>query len=952
MNMNYMQQSRSAAPIRPAEVRTSAIQLYLFGVLWVLLSMPASVRAQSSPPYVVEGPTIIQNNGCKLLNENFGGGKLTTQCVSISYDTSQLTSASIAQKRFVFVPRGNLLFEFPVVSNLQTSHGRLNVDYEVTVTVNGPNPNETTTNTGSVTLNGKSSMVLQVPINVDWAESVVTFQIALEQEIINGPCDPKPNCFSASGQFPGPDLSAISLQAIDPSPVPMDGFLVIATPAAGFQLPILPTAIIYSPLGNGSQAQSSFTVTEIVGTNQQFVNSTDQTHGITNDDKTQYQAGITLSIGYDRGGGDSKDDSNIVCGKDTTCKLSLGANYSESWDHSTETDNELTYGKTGSVVTQNQMQVTYSAIPVSKQPSIDQITWETQPFWRDYFLAVTDAQYAVWDYPAGAVIQPLGSASVVHLPVQQLDSCKNAPQAIEPASLVPAQWAPNQVITLGTVLVDSNNEIQVATSGGKTGATPPLPQWQAYHTYSANTVIVDGLGNKQTVTKAGLSNGAAPVWNPAAGQVTSDGSVIWTNGGPAKGWGLNYGDQTSDGAVVWTNRNDGFGMYKSSVAQDAARFVQLRSWSAGQTIPTGAVIVTPGLGSIQVATKGGTSGAVAPVWNTADQGITTDGAVTWTNEQEHFVVYAGQIVQRASVYQWLSSENCTDILSLDQFYSKGAQSAYPTAYRVLGNQLSISPPSNPITYSNQNQTATSRGQSSTSKQSTTVTSVYSNSLGATGALDFGLKVASFVLGVDVTGGVNQNSTTTTVDATVDSQTLESSKTATGQWVASTTIQDSGNEKSIPVNVLQDTIFMGLAVQDPAMNPARPGTSGPILKEPAAQTSATNSAPPQADVLTASSQNVPESLHDTPIVPIGQSVAIFRKPGSPEPTTFALQTNYGYVITVSKPTNAAEVMDQLKALHATAASRHVTRTIPAPLPARIRPLTRQQQSPKSVDGGEK
>jgi hypothetical protein len=138
--------------------------------------IPRRVLAQASPPFVVQGPTIVQGPGCTLFPENFGGGKLTNDCVSISYDQNQPTSASIAQHRYVLVPRGNLLFEFPLVCNLVGKQPSLNVDYDVTVTATGPN-GEIASAEGSVELHGKGSAMLQVPINVDWAESSVTFRI-------------------------------------------------------------------------------------------------------------------------------------------------------------------------------------------------------------------------------------------------------------------------------------------------------------------------------------------------------------------------------------------------------------------------------------------------------------------------------------------------------------------------------------------------------------------------------------------------------------------------------------------------------------------------------------------------------------------------------------------------------------------------------------------------------
>jgi hypothetical protein len=813
-------------------------------LLPVLLCLTANAFAQSAPPFVVQGPTIIQSAGCQLTNENFGGGTLTTACVSISYDQSQPTSESIAQNRYVLVPRGNLLFQFPLVSNLSASHGHLNVDYNVIVTVIGPNPSlETQTNSGSVTLNGKGSVMLQIPVTVDWAESVVQFQINLEQEILNGPCDPKPNCVSASGQFTGPDLSQAPL-GLSFTPAPAnDQFLLVATPAAAFQLPLVPTTILYSPLGNGKNASSSFTLTNITGINQQFTSSNGQTQGFVFDDKTQYQGSVTLSLSAGAAG-------KAVCG-DKNCKLQVGYSASGAWDDSTEKDNETDYGANESIVTQNQTQITHTVVPSQNRPPLDQTTWATQPFWDDVILAVTNAQYAVWDYPEGAIIQPLGSVSVAELPVRQLDHCANSPNAAEPTSITPEQWISGHVYAPGTVLLDSNNYIQVATTGGTSGANVPS-------------------------------------------------------------WNASIGSTTSDGTVIWTNEQDQYGVYKGSVAQNATQFLLLNTWKVGHAYSVGDVIVgiTGGIGSIEVATTDGTSGTTAPAWNTADEGVTADGTVTWTNEQEHFTVPAGPVSQRQSVYHWLTSDTCKDMLSLDQFYANKVQSAAPIAYRVLGPQLSLAPPSNPVTFSNQNQTVSSAGTGSSAKHTVKVTSIVSNSESVSGGIDFGFIVGYATIGIGGSGSWTQNLTTTTSNTTVDSNTLQTTLTATGQATAATTIQDTGSEQSIPANVVQDSIFMGVAVQDPSMHPIPPGASSP------------------ANALSTSATSVlPAELQGLQIVPIGRSPAILRNGSSPEPSTYLLQTNYGFLILVKKPPNVPEIKAQHEALHAAAAHRHLPRPMP-------------------------
>ncbi|HEX4841885.1 MAG TPA: hypothetical protein VFV60_06925 [bacterium] len=761
----------------------------------------------------------------------------------------------------MIVPRGNVRFEFPLFSSLASSHSHLSGDYSfyyaVRVTVTGPN-GETASQSGSVTLRAATPQTLAIPINVDWAESSVTFRIILRQRlvVVPPPCPPGASCKAvgdeiATGEFPGPDLSHTpnypptfpgSSWPIALPGETMDSFLLLVTPAAGFQVPLLPVAILYAPLGNGAQARSSFTVTDIVTTNQQFTDSHGQAVGFTHDDKTQYQDGVALSfLGKDGSGN----------------KVNVGAALSGSWDASVETDNEDTYGMSGSLITENEMQVQYTILPGKTQPPVDLMTWATQPFWNDVILAVTDAQYAVWDYPAGLVIQPLGSMGVIPLPLRMLDHCAHSPHAVEPASLVPGQWRSSQPYAVGTVILDSNNNIHVVTTGGTSGGPGP----------------------------------ALPRWN------VSDGGT------------------TADGSVVWTNENGQFGIYRGPRAQDALQYLRLRTWKPAQDYPAGSVIVASD--SIEVATAGGTSGATAPRWNVSDGGTTADGRVTWTNEQDHFAVYAGPAAQRQSVFQWLTSDDCRNMASLDAFYAMKSQSARLLAHRLLWSG-SIAPVSNPFTFSNQSQAASAGGQSRTTKQTIRVTSIASNSLGVTGGIDLGVQLTLRALGITLTGWRDDVKTTTT-STTVDPQTLGTGSALTEQVAASTTIQDSGGEASILVNVMQDSIFMGIAVQDLAMHPAVP-------------TAPTSPRGPEASI--PSEESIPPEVRGVQVVHVGHSTADLRKDGAPAPAAYMQLTNYGYVLVVRRLAGRALVKAQLQTLQAYAAGRHIARVVPPPPPAMI------------------
>jgi hypothetical protein len=116
-------------------------------------------------------------------------------------------------------------------------------------------------------------------------------------------------------------------------------------------------------------------------------------------------------------------------------------------------------------------------------------------------------------------------------------------------------WQPNNAYFAGTLIVDSNGNIEKVQTAGQSGAGPAPPKWAtaAGATTADNGVtwvnggiaawqpnakmnvgqsIFDASGNAQTVLVSGITGGSQPQWNDTFLQ-TTDNSVTWVNNGTA-----------------------------------------------------------------------------------------------------------------------------------------------------------------------------------------------------------------------------------------------------------------------------------------------------------------------------------------------------------------------------------------------------------------------------------
>ncbi len=178
---------------------------------------------------------------------------------------------------------------------------------------------------------------------------------------------------------------------------------------------------------------------------------------------------------------------------------------------------------------------------------------------------------------------------------------------------------PNYTPPLGCLLV--------CIKGGVSGATIPALFWKASTAYSANAVIVDANGFQQSVSVAGTTGAAPPVWNKTFGGTTVDNTITWQNTGNA------YGVQTIDGTVTWVCVGLSMAWKVNTIY-----FLLLSGWMPpGQTDPFAGATIKDSNTNSETVVNSGKSGATVPVWSTvkggsAGQSDTTDNEATWYNE--------------------------------------------------------------------------------------------------------------------------------------------------------------------------------------------------------------------------------------------------------------------------------------------------------------------------------
>lgn len=241
--------------------------------------------------------------------------------------------------------------------------------------------------------------------------------------------------------------------------------------------------------------------------------------------------------------------------------------------------------------------------------------------------ATTAAWMASTDYAVGAEIvdgagniQQAAQAAWAANTVYALSA-----EIVDPAGHIQkataAAWAASTLYLLGAEIVDSNGNVQKAFAYA----------WGANVSYPVGFQIVDSNGNVQMVTTAGISGGAAPIWNTAGTTPDGSGTLVWTFQASAAG----AAGTSGTAAPLWAS----FG--PTPDVTGGTLFWEYQASASGNAGTSGAAIpafndaggfVSDGMGTLiwtdqGVATNAGTSGTVMPVFGT---GTTPDsGTLVW-----------------------------------------------------------------------------------------------------------------------------------------------------------------------------------------------------------------------------------------------------------------------------------------------------------------------------------
>jgi hypothetical protein len=361
-----------------------------------------------------------------------------------------------------------------------------------------------------------------VPINASWAQSILTFSIAVSQGVPGNdpedttyelpPCPAGKLCrpypiwnnqatFNTTNSPPSPSYYLISCVGQSSCACPQPQAVEVdVIPFAAFQLGYLPLAVIYSPIGN--KATASYTLSDISGTQISFGATVTAVNSLTSDDK-EVQTG-TVS---------GKGGSASIAG---------------TWDSTVETDEGTLYGQVATVTStgeiDQQLPNTLPSTGPSSWPSTDKMDYYHEPFHHDIIVAAVNPQFMIWSYPEGFFTMPIGSAGFFEATVDDLATCAGGliAKSFGAYSVAPADCrallSVDAFAALDTQALQPNNFLNV-TKGNPTKGDSVYVSTGVIYTNKDNTgqTVASNTGSTYTANVTGLNSLAvSDTQNPLA----------------------------------------------------------------------------------------------------------------------------------------------------------------------------------------------------------------------------------------------------------------------------------------------------------------------------------------------------------------------------------------------------------------------------------------------------
>jgi hypothetical protein len=109
--------------------------------------------------------------------------------------------------------------------------------------------------------------------------------------------------------------------------------------------------------------------------------------------------------------------------------MGFGGNYniyttSGEWDSSAKSATAENYAlRVSDAVTLGKSWAASSPKLANSTPDLSRLKFQTEPFWMDQIVVAMHPQFAVWDYPSGTKMQPLGASALHTFYVQELANC-------------------------------------------------------------------------------------------------------------------------------------------------------------------------------------------------------------------------------------------------------------------------------------------------------------------------------------------------------------------------------------------------------------------------------------------------------------------------------------------------------------------------------------------------